>query len=133
MFSTLGKTLAPKKLVGDKAEQLAKEHLLKQGLIFVEQNVYSRMGEIDLVFREGVNTLIFVEVKYRSDSQFGSADEMVTLSKQKKIIKTASTYLQKKGLTETVITRFDVIAIEPMNNQDKALSIRWIKDAFQAF
>jgi len=113
MFKALGKKLADKTLTGAKAETLAKQYLQKQGLEFIEQNYRSRRGEIDLIFKQNTNTIIFVEVKYRSSAQFGHAEEMVTIHKQKKIMKTALSYLQEKRLTESVIARFDVIAIEP--------------------
>lgn len=136
MLKALITKAVPNKTTGDHAEGIAKKYLQDQGLHFVEQNYHSRMGEIDLIFKESSNTLLFIEVKYRSDTQFGHADEMVTIHKQKKIIKTARAYLQEKKLTESVIARFDVIAIEPqqtdsMNKNHSPLSIRWIKHAFE--
>ena len=137
MFKALGKTSRAKPLTGAKAETLAKQYLQKQGLKFIEQNYRSKMGEIDLIFKASPDTVIFVEVKYRSSAQFGHAEEMVTIHKQRKIMKTAMTYLQEKRLTESVIARFDVIAIEPQtrdttNNNEEPLSIQWIKHAFEA-
>lgn len=136
MFKALGKKLADKTLTGAKAETLAKQYLQKQGLEFIEQNYRSRRGEIDLIFKQNTNTIIFVEVKYRSSAQFGHAEEMVTIHKQKKIMKTALSYLQEKRLTESVIARFDVIAIEPQtadttNKNETPFSIQWIKHAFE--
>lgn len=137
MLKALTAKLSSNKATGDHAEALAKHYLQQQGLQFVEQNYRSRMGEIDLIFKQSPNTLVFIEVKYRSGNQFGHADEMVNIHKQKKIIKTASAYLQEKRLTESVIARFDVIAIEPntthlTNKSDSSLSIQWIKNAFEA-
>jgi len=137
MLKALKAKLTPNKRMGDRAEDMAKTYLQKKGLGFITQNYHSRRGEIDLIFQEGDKTLIFVEVKYRSDAQFGHADEMVTIHKQRKIIKAASAYLQEKKLTEAVIVRFDVVAIEPnkqatSNDAESSLSIQWIQNAFQA-
>ena len=53
------------KIIGATAEQRALEFLLKQGLRLKEQNYRSRVGEIDLVMRDG-KELVFVEVRMRS-------------------------------------------------------------------
>ncbi|MGQ4003690.1 YraN family protein [Francisellaceae bacterium CB52] len=71
------------------------------------------------------NTLIFVEVKYRKSANFGTAQEMVSKSKQRKIINTADIFLEQKPQYQNYECRFDVIAI---NNND----IEWIESAFEA-
>lgn len=133
MIKNLKNRFVPTKTIGAKAEENAKKYLQSQGLTFVTQNYHCRLGEIDLIFKDKDNSLVFIEVKYRSDSQFGHAEEMVTPQKQRKIIQAARTYLHDKKLSESVAVRFDVIAIEPQaNNTGDQLSIQWIKDAFQA-
>ncbi len=75
-----------KREVGFKYENVAKEYLILQGLVFVESNFYTKFGEIDLIFFEkSSQTLVFVEVKYRRNDFFGSAIEMVTEEKQNRI------------------------------------------------
>ena len=71
-------------------------------------------------------TLIFIEVKYRKSANFGTAQEMVSKSKQQKIINTANIFLEQNPQYQNYECRFDVIAI---NNND----IEWIKSAFNAF
>jgi putative endonuclease len=62
--------------------------------MIVEQNSYSRFGEIDIIAtKDGV--LHFVEVK--SGEDFQHAIQNITPSKLHKIIKTAYAYMKKKG------------------------------------
>jgi len=112
--------------IGQQAEQLAKTYLLQHGLTLITQNYYCRRGEIDLIMQDG-HSLIFVEVRYRKSSKFGSALESVDRRKQTKLIVTAEHYLQQNTSTFSSC-RFDVIAITTENNTP---SITWVKDAFQ--
>jgi len=121
------------KKTGQNAEEIAKHYLLQSGLSYVQSNFYSRFGEIDLIFSDK-DTLVFIEVRYRKNNQYGHSFETINQQKQNRIIKTAQYYLQKKRLTESVNCRFDVIGIEPIKQQTKPSrakhSINWIKDAF---
>lgn len=112
---------------GEITETLATDYLVEQGLIFQEKNRYSRMGEIDIIMKEG-ETFVFVEVKYRASAQFGGAISAISASKQQKIKKTAAFYLQQCGLNEyNTPCRFDVIALQGNIND---IDITWLKNAF---
>lgn len=53
-----------KREVGFKYENVAKEYLILQGLVFVESNFYTKFGEIDLIFFEkSSQTLVFVDLE----------------------------------------------------------------------
>ena len=67
---------------GSQWEKLAESFLHKRGLRTLERNYHSRFGEIDLIMMDR-QTLVFTEVRYRSDSAFGSGAESVTFTKQK--------------------------------------------------
>jgi putative endonuclease len=110
--------------IGQNAEDLAKAHLIKHGLIFVERNYSCRMGEIDLIMREG-ERFVFVEVRSRASSVYGSALDSITPMKQKKIIKTATFYLMTKKLIDKVPLRFDVVTFDGIPP-----TMNWIKNAF---
>lgn len=86
------------------------------------------MGEIDLILTDK-DQLVFVEVRYRKSSFYGSGAETVTWHKQQKLIRTALYYLQgtKKSLDE-ISCRFDVVEVSP--HPEGKLDITWIKDAF---
>ena len=114
--------------IGAKAEEIARIYLEQQGLRLVEQNYRCRQGEIDLIMQDG-ETLTFVEVRYRKSTGFGSAAESVTPAKQRRIITTATHYLQSKNERKMPPCRFDMLAIEGKEQQN----INWIRDAFQAY
>lgn len=105
-------------------EEAAARYLQAAGLKLVARNYRSRRGEIDLIARDG-GTLVFVEVRYRRSSRFGSAGASVDARKQQKLLATAHSYLQQKKLD--CPCRFDVVAIE-----GDAQNIQWIKNAFGA-
>jgi putative endonuclease len=119
-------TCAPSKrnsgACGSDKERLAAAYLDRQGLTLVARNYRCRGGEIDLVLRDRRN-LVFVEVRYRRSSRFGSPAETVTAGKQRRLITAASHFLQRHP-TE-LACRFDVLAI---TENDR---IQWIRDAFR--
>ncbi len=111
--------------VGDAGEDLARDFLRKKGLKILEANYRTRWGELDLVARDG-ETLVFVEVKTRTQKRFGNPLEAVTPDKQRRITRMARTYLLEKGLGD-VSARFDVIGVDLTGG---AARIDWIPNAF---
>lgn len=112
--------------IGSDAEARAESFLLHQGLVTHCKNYRCKLGEIDLVMQHG-ETLVFVEVRLRSNPRFSSAAESVNGRKQQKIIRTAQLYLQQRQLTERVPCRFDVVALA---RDDSTAPPEWIRDAF---
>jgi putative endonuclease len=106
--------------LGQEAETRAQHYLEQQGLTIVERNVRYPFGEIDLIMRHK-SYWVFVEVKYRSASQFGGALQALSAAQITRIRKAASHYLQLHRLD--VPCRFDVVAIE-------GTQIHWLVDAF---
>lgn len=113
---------------GKKAEQHALRYLKKQGLQLIKHNFHSRRGEIDLIMRQG-ESIVFIEVRKRSNTSHGGALESISQQKQQRIIHTAHYYLQQHPKHANQPCRFDVIAIEGVEKQEK---IQWIQNAFQA-
>ncbi|WP_456444676.1 YraN family protein [Thiolapillus sp.] len=113
---------APHLRKGEAAESLACRWLESQGLVLQARNYRCRAGEIDLIMEDG-ETLVFVEVRYRSHPGYGSAAESVTPAKQLKLLRTAQHYLQQ--LPHTPPCRFDIIGIEPEQ------PVQWIRNALQ--
>ena len=91
-------------------ENLVAEYLKTQGYEILEKNYRCRIGEIDLIAKEG-ETLVFVEVKYRRDDKMGNPKKAVNLKKQKKISMTASYYLMRECGRMDIPCRFDVAAV----------------------
>ncbi|HZV61953.1 MAG TPA: YraN family protein [Methylophilaceae bacterium] len=112
------------KQLGGQAEALAAAYLQKQGLHLVTSNYHCRFGEIDLIMRDA-NTLVFVEVRLRSNDNFGGAAMSITATKRQRLVQTAQQYLQQNG---DCTCRFDAILMRTVDMQ----SIEWIKNAFEA-
>ena len=111
-----------KKQLGQAMEQKACDLLLAKGLYLITKNYYCPFGEIDLIMQDG-NEIVFIEVRFRTHSDYGNAIESINYTKQQKLLKSATHYLQKNGLIDNIDCRFDVIGFS--NSK-----IEWIKDAF---
>lgn len=105
-----------KKAVGDAAEQHALAYLLSQGLELVAQNwQVAGVGEIDLIMRDtqsGLDTLVFVEVRYRQGMSYGGAKASITSSKRAKIVATAQYFLAEHADFSDYDCRFDVVVFQ---------------------
>lgn len=112
-------------IIGQNAEDRALKFLLDKNLTFIERNYHCRRGEIDLIMEDN-GTVVFVEVRFRKQSRFGTALESVTRQKQEKIIHAASHFLAHR--TNDKPARFDVVALSPKDNK---LDIEWVKSAFE--
>ncbi len=117
-------TLFNQRILGERYESFASKYLTGKGLKIIESNFTTKVGELDLILKEK-NTVVFVEVKYRKQTHYGHAAEMVTPAKQRKLVKTAMIWLTKNNLSpyETDF-RFDVVAIH-----DEGRQVEWIKNA----
>jgi putative endonuclease len=110
---------------GKKSERLAEEFLKRTGYRILETNYRSKMGEIDIIALEK-GTIVFVEVKARNTSRFGSPKGAVTPAKQRKISMAALDYLKRSGKTGAS-ARFDVVAIDTASGK---IDIEVVKNAF---
>lgn len=114
------------RIVGLRAESQALSFLEAHGLELVERNFHCRVGEIDLVMRDGA-VLVFVEVRKRGSRSFTSAAVTVTVAKQRKLIRAASFYLALRHRRHQPVCRFDVIGIDSDGTQS---SFDWRRNAF---
>ncbi len=121
------KPLTARKHTGNQAEELARSFLQSKGLGFCDSNFQCKTGEIDLIMKDQ-DMLVFVEVRYRADSDHGTPLATVTASKQRKLIRTASFFLQQHFGDRWPACRFDVIGIggDLQHNPD----IEWVPAAF---
>ena len=116
-----------KKALGKRGEAEAARYLKAQGYKIVERNYTSPLGEIDIVARDG-EWVVFVEVKSRSDDQFGSPLEAVNQRKREKIGTTARHFLA--GLRKQYPARFDVVSIYFRPGAPNP-EIEHVRDAFE--
>jgi len=97
------------KPLGRKGENLAASYLREQGWEILERNYRTRLGEIDLVCRDH-NTIVFVEVKTRTETDFARPDQSVTRRKQAKLRRLVEDY-QVKHRLESADVRVDVLGV----------------------
>jgi putative endonuclease len=107
--------------VGEAKERLACSYLEGRGLRLVARNYRCRRGEIDLVMRDA-DILVFVEVRFRRSSRFGTPAETVDTHKQRRLAAAAHHYLQQHP--SALSCRFDVLAV---GGNDR---IDWVRNAF---
>ena len=116
------------KLLGDRGENAAVQYLRKAGYQILIRNHKNQFGEIDIIARDG-DTIVFVEVKTRSEHTEGRPEEAVTRTKQRQITRAASVWLQQHKLHQHRC-RFDVIAIVWRTGEQPIID--HIQSAFEA-
>lgn len=128
MWFTQDDKRTDKRITGDDKERLAEDYLSAQGFELIERNFLCKSGEIDLIMKDPAGKkeayLVFIEVRYRENKEFGGALASITLGKQNKLRRAAEYYLLQHFGNTPPPCRFDVIGIEGQNE------ISWIKNAF---
>ncbi|HSF19973.1 MAG TPA: YraN family protein [Vicinamibacteria bacterium] len=95
--------------LGRLGESVAARELERRGYQIVERRWRSRLGEIDIVARDG-ETLVVVEVKARSGEDYGPPADAVDAVKQRRLVRLAKAYLRARRLGEPRV-RFDVVGV----------------------
>jgi len=109
-------------LAGARAEERAADFLARRGLAIVARNYRTRLGEIDVVAREG-DTLVFVEVRMRASARFGGAAASVDGRKRLRIEAAARRFLAR--LVHEPPCRFDVVTLDGDGEAE------WLRGAFE--
>lgn len=112
--------------LGSEGEELAVKFLKKKEYNIIARNYKTPIGEIDIVAKDK-DTIVFIEVKTRTNDSFGYPFEAVNQHKRQKLKNLALLYLKKQRHEFPV--RFDVISISCAQNGKK--SIEHIIDAFE--
>jgi len=112
--------------LGRQGEDQAVSLLEHHGYAILERNFRTRLGEIDIIARQG-DVICFVEVKTRTNRNQGSPLEAITFWKQRKLSQMALLYLKQKRLIE-VSARFDIVSIQKDPNGQQTISL--LKNAF---
>ena len=112
--------------VGKLGENLARKFLKKRGYQIQETNFRCRAGEIDIIAQQK-DYLAFVEVRTKSNLDFGTPEESITSAKKEKLIASALTYISTHQNLPS-LWRIDVVAIE-LNQKGKAKRIELIENA----
>ena len=110
---------------GRAAEKLAQRFLQQQGLRKITSNYHCRHGEIDLIMRDDT-ALVFVEVRYRSQTGHGHGFDSIDYHKQQRLLQAARHYLARHPRWLNRPCRFDVISID---GAMELSAVEWISNA----
>jgi putative endonuclease len=116
--------------VGQRGEDVAVAHLAGAGFQILGRNLRSRLGELDVLAREGA-TLVFVEVKTRRAGAADPPQAAVDARKRERLERLALRYLASRGLGG-VRCRFDVIAVTVGADARAAPRVVHFRNAFEA-
>ncbi len=116
---------SPSQRAGESAEHIARDYLQNRGLHYVDSNVASSMGEIDLIMLHD-DVLVFVEVKMRKSNTFGGALAAMTPQKLQRLRRTIEWYLQQNPQYAQKDCRIDAVAIQGQSGA--ALTIEWLSN-----
>lgn len=109
---------------GRYGESLAREYIINKGYKVLEVNYTTKLGEVDIIALDK-NIIAFIEVKTRTNKNFGYAYEAVNFRKQKKIINTSNVYMKHKNIKDIQI-RYDIIEVY----LERQIDINHIENAF---
>ena len=115
--------------IGALGEELARDLLRSRGYHLRETNFRCQEGEIDIVAEQG-DYLVFVEVRTRKSTQFGTPEESITSAKREKLTQVALAYLQTHQNLPP-FWRIDVVAVE-LDRSEKPSRIDLIENAITA-
>ncbi|MGH8150888.1 MAG: YraN family protein [Steroidobacteraceae bacterium] len=113
--------------LGAAAEDVAAAYLTAQGIDVLLRNYRRRLGELDVVARQG-DVLLIVEVRTRSSDAFGGAAASVTWHKRRRIVRAAQLLLQQRRDLAKLRARFDVIVVSELFAAQPR--VEWLRGAF---
>ena len=114
--------------VGKLGEKLAQKFLKKRGYHIRETNFRCQVGEIDIVAQQK-DYLVFIEVRTKSNLDFGTPEESITQAKKGKLVASALTYINSHQ-DLPLLWRIDVVAIE-IDDKGKTKRIALIENAIE--
>jgi len=114
--------------VGKLGEEAARKFLKKRGYRIRETGFRCRHGEIDIVAQKK-DYLVFVEVRTKTNLEFGTPEESITQAKKEKLITSALTYTTTHQNLPS-LWRIDVVAIE-LDEKGKTKRIEIIENAIE--
>lgn len=118
--------MAYRQRIGQWGEELAKNFLIGKGFIPIASNLRTQYGEIDLIMKNG-NTIVFIEVKTRTNAKYGLPEVSITRQKQLHL-KQSAEFLMGENPDWGENWRIDVLAISgrPVDPQPEIL---WFENA----
>ena len=114
--------------VGKLGEKAARKFLKKRGYRIRETGFRCPRGEIDIIAQRK-DCLVFVEVRTKSNLDFGTPEESITQAKKEKLVALALTYTSTHQNLPS-LWRIDVVAIE-LDDKGKTRRIELIENAVE--
>lgn len=111
---------------GSAGERAVERALAARGLKPLARNASYRLGELDLVMRDG-ETIVFVEVRARRSDAFGDAASSVDRHKRRRLVRAAQLFLARHPALAQSPCRFDVVGLDGPAAEPV---IDWIRNAF---
>jgi len=113
--------------IGRRAEDIAADFLRAQGLEILERNYRRRLGELDIVARDG-DVLVIAEVRSRASNRYGGAAASVDGRKQQRLVRAAAQLLQQRKDFSRLRVRFDVLAVS--ESAADGPKVEWLQHTF---
>ncbi len=113
-----------KRKFGNIGEKIAQKYLIEKGYKIIATNFYTKSGEIDIITKKK-NEIIFVEVKTRTNYNYGRPSEAIDKNKKKHMKNTARIFLSLNNYSKYNI-RFDAIEVIIKNGKCKITHLKQI-------
>jgi len=117
-----------RKRLGEAGEAIAARELTRRGYAVRDRNWRCAEGELDIIAEQG-DALVFVEVRTRRGSRFGTPEDSITRAKRVHLIAAAQAYLQAHSM-EDRDWRIDVVAVE-MTARGELVRVDVIENAIE--
>jgi putative endonuclease len=112
--------------VGAYGERVAVRYLVDQGMVLLDRNWRCAVGEIDMIMKDGP-AVVFVEVKTRRSTEFGTPAEALIPRKVSRMRRIAGVWLAESRLRPSDV-RFDVVSVRP--RRSGAAHVEHVRGAF---
>jgi putative endonuclease len=120
MLLRKSRLFADRKLLGRWGEKRCEKYLKNKGLRTLTHNFLCKTGEIDLIMVDPDSTIVFIEVKTRTDEQFSQAESSITPAKKARMQRAARYFLTVHNI-ENRPFRFDVVTIVISKNSPEEI------------
>jgi putative endonuclease len=112
--------------IGALGEQLAVDHLKALNVEILTRNWRCRWGELDIIAADNTSgTVIFVEVKTRTTSEFGGVEQAVTPDKVRRLRRLAGLWLAEQDQHWPAL-RIDVIGVRLGGRTPEVLHLKGV-------
>lgn len=110
---------------GGFGETFACNYLVKRGFKIIYKNWTCRWGELDVIAKDS-DTLVFIEVKYRTSQRFGKSYEAINFKKKQSLMRSINYFLLSDNFSG-VSWRVDAVCLDKIKGK---ISVNYYKSIF---